>query len=423
VTKFRKTSEIRLNPANPRIIRDEKYRVLVRSVAQFPKMLDKRGIVVDGTKMILGGNQRWRAILDILKMPESELTALINGDSETFARWEMLREKQAVPENWIVDGSDMTDDEIRRFIIADNVEMGEHDWDMLANQWDADELAGWGLDVPGFDWSKQEATEDDYDIPDEIKTDIVAGDLFEIGPHRLLCGDSAKAEHVEALIGAGGADMSITDPPYGVSYTGKTKDALEIENDDLEENALEEINKKWFDGVDFAVKPGGYVLATVPAGPLHLIFALDWKRRGWLRQIMVWNKSAMVLGHSEYHYKHEPILFGWKPGGERLKNSDRTKTTVWDFDKPSANREHPTMKPVEMFAYAINNHTNPGQVIYDPFLGSGTTMVAAHQLNRKCYGMEIDPKYCQVIIDRMLKLDPTLEIKRNGQPYLATMVE
>jgi hypothetical protein len=167
VTKFRKTSEIRLNPANPRIIRDEKYRVLVRSVAQFPKMLDKRGIVVDGTKMILGGNQRWRAILDILKMPESELTALLNGDTETFARWEILREKQAVPENWIVDGSDMTDDEIRRFIIADNVEMGEHDWDMLANQWDADELSDWGVDVPWFD------TPDYSDKNKEIDTDAM----------------------------------------------------------------------------------------------------------------------------------------------------------------------------------------------------------------------------------------------------------
>jgi len=169
VTKFRKTSEIRLNPANPRIIRDEKYRVLVRSVAQFPKMLDKRGIVVDGSKMILGGNQRWRAILDILKMPESELTALLNGDTETFARWEILREKQAVPENWIVDGSDMTDDEIRRFIIADNVEMGEHDWDMLANQWDADELADWGVDVPTFDdYSDKNKEIDTNDFADEM---------------------------------------------------------------------------------------------------------------------------------------------------------------------------------------------------------------------------------------------------------------
>lgn len=415
--KYTGTGKIKINPSNPRIIRDEKYRKLVRSVAQFPKMMDLRGIVVDAGKMILGGNQRWRAIMDILKMPESELLEILEGRQPEFALWETLREKKAVPENWIVDGSAMTDDEIRRFIIADNVEFGEHDWEALANGWDADELEGWGVDMPDFAGGGGDAQEDDYEVPEEIQTDIQPGDLFEIGPHRLLCGDSANADQVGVLIGPGIADMSVTDPPYGVAYTGKTKDALEIENDDLDENALEEINKKWFDGVDFAVKPGGYVLATVPPGPLHLIFALDWKRRGWLRQIMVWNKSAMVLGHSEYHYKHEPILFGWKPGGDRLKNSDRTKTTVWDFDKPSANRDHPTMKPVELFAYAINNHSKTGHIIYDPFLGSGTTMVAAHKLNRKCYGMEIDPKYCQVIVDRMVKLDPAIEIKRNGKAY------
>lgn len=204
MTKFRKTSEIRLNPANPRIIRDEKYRVLVRSVAQFPKMLDKRGIVVDGSKMILGGNQRWRAILDILKMPESELTALLNGDTETFARWEILREKQAVPENWIVDGSDMTDDEIRRFIIADNVEMGEHDWDMLANQWDADELSDWGVDVPGFDGEGGKPEEDIYSKkieapiyePKNEKPDHV--DLFDTERQKSLIEDIGRADILDA---------------------------------------------------------------------------------------------------------------------------------------------------------------------------------------------------------------------------------
>ena len=162
-----KASEIKLNPANPRIIRDKKYSVLVRSVAQFPKMLDKRGIVVDGSKMILGGNQRWRAILDILKMPENELLEILQGRTAEFQLWEQLREKKAVPDNWIVDGSDFTDDEIRRFIIADNVEMGEHDWDMLANQWDADELADWGVDVPVFD------TPDYSDKNKEIDTDAM----------------------------------------------------------------------------------------------------------------------------------------------------------------------------------------------------------------------------------------------------------
>jgi DNA modification methylase len=422
MTEFVKASSLKVNPANPRIIRDERYRKLVRSIAQFPKMLDVRGIVVDATGTIMGGNQRYRAVCDILKMPDAELADVLREHPDSLARWERIRDKKGhIPANWILHADNFTPDELRRFIIADNVEFGEHDWDMLANQWDAEDLADWGVDVPGFDADSaggKEAQEDDYEIPEEIKTDIVAGDLFEIGPHRLLCGDSTKAEDVERLMDGKKADMSIADPPYGVAYVGKTKDALEIENDNLDEAQLEEINKMWFDGVDFAVKTGGYVLATVPPGPLLLIFALDWKRRGWLRQIMVWNKSQMVLGHSEYHYKHELILFGWKPGGERLKNADRTKTTVWDFDKPSANRDHPTMKPVALFAYAINNHSRHGEIVYDPFLGSGTTMVAAHQLGRKCYGMEIDCKYVEVIVRRMLEFDPQVEIKKNGQPYV-----
>ena len=189
-----RASEIKLNQANPRIIRDEKYRVLVRSVAQFPKMLDKRGIVVDRSKMILGGNQRWRAILDILKMPENELLEILQGREPEFQLWEQLRENKAVPDDWIIDGSDFTDDEIRRFIIADNVEMGEHDWDMLANQWDADELADWGVDVPVFD------TPDYSDKNKEIDTDAMTDEMvlsFKFQPEQYFEVKAALEEIAE----------------------------------------------------------------------------------------------------------------------------------------------------------------------------------------------------------------------------------
>jgi hypothetical protein len=163
-----KISALKLNPANPRIIRDEKYRKLLQSVAQFPAMLDVRGIVVDAQNMILGGNQRWRAILDLLKMPEQELRQACGGNETAYTLWEVLREKKSVPGKWILDGSAMTPDEIRRFIIADNVEFGEHDWDALANEWDADELADWGVDIPNFD------AEDYSGKNKEIDTDIMA---------------------------------------------------------------------------------------------------------------------------------------------------------------------------------------------------------------------------------------------------------
>lgn len=385
--------KLKANPANPRLIRDEKYKKLVNSILEFPEMLNIRPIVVDSDMTVLGGNMRLKACMDagMDKVP-------------------------------VILADDLTDDQKRRFIIADNVGYGEWDWEVLANEWDAGELADWGLDVP-TEWGEEvqaEAQEDDYEIPDEIVTDIVLGDLFEIGPHRLLCGDSTDSEAVGRLMNGEKADMVFTDPPYGVAYVGKTKDALTIESDDVSPSELKDLVSAWFSNVDLFTRNGAYLLATVPARPLHLIFAQDWLDRGWLRQIMVWNKSSMVLGNSEYHYKHEPILFGWKPNGDRLKNTDRTKTTVWDFEKPSANREHPTMKPIKMWAYGIKNHTKSGWLIYEPFTGSGTTMVAAHQLNRKCYGMELDPKYCQVIVDRMLKLDPNIEIKRNGEPYVKT---
>jgi DNA modification methylase len=381
-----KISEVKPNPNNPRIIKDDKFLKLVKSITEFPEMLKIRPIVVNSDMVVLGGNMRLKACKEagLKKVP-------------------------------IIIAADLSAEKQSEFIIKDNVGFGEWDYELLANGWDAEKLQDWGLDLPDFG-TEIEAEEDDFEVPEGgIETDIVIGDLFEIGEHRLLCGDSIDSDQVARLMDGKKADMVFTDPPYGVAYTGKTKDKLEIENDNVSPDELKKLVTGWFSCVDFALREGGYLLATVPARQLHLIFASDWLERGWLRQIMVWNKSSMVMGRSEYHYKHEPILFGWKQGGVRLKSKDRTKTTVWDFDKPSANRQHPTMKPVEMWAYGIGNHTVVNNILYEPFLGSGTTMVAAHQLKRKCYGMELDPKYCQVIIDRMRKLDPSLVIKKNGE--------
>jgi len=225
------------------------------------------------------------------------------------------------------------------------------------------------------------------------------GDLWVLGDHRLLCGDSTDAAQVGKLMGGGQADMVLSDPPYGVSYVGKTKDALKVENDELDEEDLTALVVAAFNNAEASCRAGAYWYATVPAGPLHILFADDWKRRGILRQIMVWAKDSMVLGHSEYHYQHEPILFGWIPG-DRHKNSDRTRTTLWQYDRPKANREHPTMKPVALWAQAVTDGSRQGEIIYDPFLGSGTTLIAAEQLGRKCYGMEISPQYCDVIVKR-----------------------
>ena len=231
------------------------------------------------------------------------------------------------------------------------------------------------------------------------KWGVELGQLWQLGDHRIACGDSSRKEDAAKVMVGGLADIVITDPPYGVAYVGKTKDALTVENDDVDEETLALMCKDWFDRADEVSRPGAYWIATVPAGPLHGVFFNDWKRRGYLRQVMVWNKDSMVLGHSEYHYKHEPILFGWKPG-DRLRNNDRTKTTVWDFPRPKASREHPTMKPVEMWVYGITNHSRPGDLVYEPFSGSGTTIIACERTGRKCRAIELNPAYVAVAIQR-----------------------
>jgi len=299
------------------------------------------------------------------------------------------------------------------------------DYEALGADFESVELEAWGVFAEesnggfGDNSLNSEAQEDDFEVPEveAVKTDIVLGDLFEIGPHRLLCGDSTKAEDVERLMGGEKADMVLTDPPYGVAYVGKTKEAMTIENDSMSDEQTFDLWGGALSALWPALKDGGAIYATVPAGRLQLGFMRVMEELGALRQVMVWNKSSMVMGHSDYHYKHEPILYGWKPGAAHYFTSDRTKTTVLDFDKPQRNGEHPTMKPIALWAEMMGNSSKPKGVIIDPFSGSGTTMVTAHQIGRVARCAEIDPKYVQVIVDRMLKLDPTIEIKKNGQPY------
>jgi site-specific DNA-methyltransferase (adenine-specific) len=312
---------------------------------------------------------------------------------------------------------DLSEAEIKALRISINrmAELAEWDEELLMAELEGLAAEGITMDDVGFDLYALEElgasvepegnpeadAEPQIDKAEELraKWGVEPGQLWELGDHRLLCGDSAKTEDAKIAMGGGEADMLITDPPYGVAYVGKTKDALTVENDDVDEATLVKMCQQWFDAADKVTRAGAYWLATVPAGPLHGVFFNDWKRRGYLRQVMVWNKDSMVMGHSEYHYKHEPILFGWKPG-DRLKNSDRTKTTVWDFARPKASREHPTMKPVEMWAYAIKNHTKTGDTVYEPFSGSGTTIIACEQLGRKARAIEISPAYVAVALQR-----------------------
>jgi 16S rRNA G966 N2-methylase RsmD len=386
--KLTPIKDIKPNPNNPRVIKDEKFAKLVQSIKDLPEMAEVRPIVVNTDMVVLGGNMRLKAMRE--------------------AGW------KEVP----IEVVDWDEDKQRQFIIKDNVSGGEWDWEMLANEWDADELNEWGLDLPEFEQAKElEAEEDDFEMPDEVQTDIVLGDLFEIGEHRLLCGDSTDSDAVAKLMDGQKADMVFTDPPYGVSYTGGLKNG----KNGLEQNGREMIKNDDVDLYEDAVImadmfcDGPVFMFYADTVPFGLYRGID-NVKGEIVALLIWEKPGGygALGAS-YKANHEPCLL-WKPKGARLNFiGSTTETRIWREKKEGVNKLHPTQKPIEIPSRAIGNHK--AEKVLDLFCGSGSTMVAAHQLNRKCYGMELDPKYCQVIIDRMLKLDPTLTITRNGQPY------
>lgn len=286
--------------------------------------------------------------------------------------------------------------------------------DDLQENWDLDLISEWGVDLEWDKVEKLKAEEDDFDTtpPEDPKT--VLGDLYEIGEHRLLCGDSTTADSYLKLMDGCLADMVVTDPPYNVAYEGKTKDALTIENDSMGNDDFYKFLYDFYTALTTAVKKGGAIY--VWHAPSEVInFAKAMVDAGWLlKQQLIWVKNTMVMGRQDYQWKHEPCLYGWLSGDSHKWYSDRKQTTVINFDKPQRNGEHPTMKPIGLFGYQIENSSKVGDIVIDPFGGSGTTMVACEQLKRKARIIELDPKYCDVIVNRMIKLDPDLRIKRNG---------
>lgn len=364
-----KSSDIKANPNNPRIIKDDKFKKLVESVKSFPEMLELRPIVVNKDMIILGGNMRYKACKEA---------------------W--------IKEIPVIIADNLTEEQEREFLIKDNVSGGEWDWDILANEWDKEELEDWGLDVT-FETVEPEAEEDDFDVTPPEDPITILWDLYEIGEHRLLCGDSTDSDSVAKLMNGEKADIMVSDPPYGIdldtdySKMGATTTKYEkIKGDDKE-----------FDLTD-VISISGTKEQYIWGGD-YFVNSLDWM-------------SGTQIIWAKRHSEEENKVFG--SAFESLWVSYKCKKLIW-FIRPinqSSERlgKHPTQKPIECMSRCIEMSKLKG-VVYDAFLGSGSTMVAAHQLKRKCYGMELDPKYCDVIVNRMRKLDPSLEIKRNWQPY------
>ena len=351
---------------------DSQLKLIAYSLKEFGW---RQPIVVDKDGTIIVGHGRWMAYQ---KYPDS-----------------IAEPRIEVAEN-------LTPAQVKAYRLADN-KTNESDWDMDLAIEELKELDSVGVDITllGFDNDLLlEGSEKDDVIPEEAPTRANLGDLWQLGEHRVLCGDATKMEDVGRLMGDKKVDLLLTDPPYNVAYVGKTKDALTIENDAMSDSSFRKFLKDAFTAAFAYVKPGGvYYIWHADSegynfrGALHDIGVQ-------VRQCLIWNKNSMVMGRQDYHWKHEPCLYGWKDGASHLWASDRTQTTVLDFARPTSSQEHPTMKPVELIAYQITNNTKGEDIVLDTFGGSGSTLIAAEKTGRICYMMELDPKYIDVIIKR-----------------------
>jgi site-specific DNA-methyltransferase (adenine-specific) len=311
-----------------------------------------------------------------------------------------------------IDCSDMTDSQKKAYIIADNKLALNAGWDtaMLTIEMKELQEEGFDLDLLGFDDKELNAllepevvqglTDEDAvpETPKEATTKL--GDVYILGKHRLMCGDSTSITDMEKLVNGQPVDMCLTDPPYNVAYEGGTKEKLTIQNDSMEDGQFRQFLRDAFVAADTVMKAGA-VFYIWHADSEGYNFRGACHDTGWkVRQCLIWKKSSLVMGRQDYHWIHEPCLYGWKEGASHLWSADRKQTTILEFNKPTRNGEHPTMKPVELFEYQMLNNTKGGDIILDSFGGSGTTMIAAEKHGRYARIMELDPKYCDVIVKR-----------------------
>ena len=393
---------VKANPNNPRIIKDDKFAKLVKSINEFPQMLKLRPIVVNDDMVVLGGNMRLKAC-----------------------------KEAGLKEIPIIKASELTEQQQKEFIVKDNVGYGEWDWNDLANNWDADQLQDWGLDIPGFDAEVIEAEEDDFAVPDGgIETDIVLGDLFEIGEHRLLCGDSTDSDQVAKLMDGVNNAFCFTSPPYNAGDSAKLSGNMASANranlyesydDEQSPDDWKQLCEATINNAMMHCEVVAYNIQMLANNKIAFMSLLnDYKQN--LIDIAIWNKehAAPHVAENVMASTFEFILFlspKTNPTKAITTGKFRAVQNVYSAP-PQRNNEfakhHGATFPMHLPEWVIKTFTT-NQPVLDLFCGTGTTMAASHQLKRKCFGMELDPKYCQVIVDRMRKLDPNIVVKRNGQ--------
>ena len=324
---------------------------------------------------------------------------IINGHTRYKAAKRLKLE--TVP---VIYADDLNEEQIKAFRLADNKvgEIATWDEDLLGielSEIDGIDMSLFNFDIDlGIDDNEVKEDDADIEVPDEPKSKL--GDKFKLGRHILMCGDSTNLDDVSELMSGVKADLLITDPPYNVNYEGGTKDSLKIKNDNMEDGKFREFLKDAFYCANEVMKNGA-VFYIWHADLEGYNFRGACRDVGWIvRECLIWNKNTFVLGRQDYHWQHEPCLYGWKEGSSHLWASDRKQTTILNFDRPNRNGEHPTMKPIALFDYQIKNNTKEEDVVLDLFGGSGTTIMACEQNGRNAMVMELDPRYVDVIIKR-----------------------
>ena len=408
-----KVKDLKLNDRNPRK-NDAAVDVVAKSIEKYGF---KNPCIIDKDNVVWCGNTRLKA-----------------------ARRLGIEEVPCI----VVD--DLTKEQIREYALLDNKtnEIAEWDYDLLAEELQELDLVDFELDWGvNCDIQEKEAEEDNYEIPDEIEPRVKSGELWQLGRHRLMCGDSTQSEDVEKLMGGELADLVLTDPPYNVAI--ENSQGMTIENDNMESGQFNEFLTAAFENMNQALKAGGSFYVWY-ASREHINFETALNKAGLnVRQQLIWNKNSLILGRQDYHWKHEPCLYGWKEGASHYFIDDRTQSTVFEDkgidikklkkaeaikmlqdlmgdkisttvineDKPSVNDLHPTMKPIKLMARLIKNSSKIDETVLDLFGGSGSTLIACEQTQRKCYTMEYDEKYATVIVDRWEQFTGQKAIKLN----------
>lgn len=395
------------NPRKDLKAGDSEYEKIKRSIQEFgyvEPVIVNQNDCKDGKYLIVGGHQRTKVLKD-LGYDEIDCVVI-----------------------------DVDKNKEKALNIALNKITGEWDFDQLAVLLDELKVEEFDLELTGFDFSEAEqlldslkdgneqVEDDDFEVVVPENPISQKGDIWLIGKHRLICGDSTDKVTIEKLMDGKKANLIVTDPPYNVDYTGKTKEALKIENDKMDNNEFYQFLLDSYTRM-YEVADDGASIYVFHADSEGLNFRKALIDAGFkLAQCCIWAKQVMVMGRQDYHWMHEPVLYGWKPTAAHYWNSDRKQTTLWHFDRPFRNEHHPTMKPIPLIVYPIKNSSKIGDLVFDPFGGSGSTLIACQETDRICYTIELDEKYADVIVNRYIDYvgsNANVNLIRNGEkiPY------